>query len=165
MEKELGGKIMPKKEGKYEEIFRDFCNSFKNSKLKERRGVAGDGKSPYHSMTCKIKKPSDIQIDFSHTGNRKEIHFHNFEGRENPLFTVRDNKLTSIALEGEPTERTWIHRDLENPVTQTHQIFGKFDEIELRFHGGIYGRMYHVEAKKIHAQSTGDILKILRSND
>jgi len=157
---------MPKKKivGKYEEVFRDFCNSF-DSKLEERRGVAGDGKSPYHAMTCKLKRPSEIQIDFSHTGNRKEINIHDFSKKYLPLFTIRDDKMTSIALEGEPTERTWINRDLENPVTQTHQIFGKFDEIELRFHGGMYGRMYHVEAKKIRAPSTGDVLKILRSND
>ena len=140
---------MAKKEGKYEEVFRDFCKSFKDSKLEEDRGVAGDGKSPYHAMVCRIEKPSDMQIDFSHTGIRKEIRLHNFEERGNPLFTIKDDEINDFAMEGTPTERTWINRDLNQPeLSQTHQISGKFNEINLLFHGGIYGRMYHITAKR-----------------
>lgn len=138
---------MARKPRKYEQIFRDFCNSLPDSKLKERKGVAGDGKSPYYVMACILKKPARVQASYDQTEERKEINIHDFTKKYLPLFTIRDDTLTHITIEGEPTERTFISRDLKNPVTQSHQIIGNYDMIELRHHGGIYENWLWLEMK------------------
>lgn len=132
----------------YEEKFEKVCNYL------EGKFEKNYGKTPFNIpfiyMVCKNIKNKQLEIDYSQTGDIKEIilqPFKKIDGKiKSEIFTIRDNNLSNITISSD-NGITFINRDYNLDATNTHKVVGSYRKVEMIIHKYPEGNSYLIEAK------------------